>query len=113
MKYLMVGWFHNFSDEPITIYSEIDEQRNEVRKIELFKAGKIGYATEEVEFGGSGLSECPLPEIEEIAADPQFKPVEITKEEFEEVWNGNKGTLRLFSFCRLSAPRPLDMPWLV
>ncbi len=86
MKYLMVDWFHNFPDEPTKIYSEIDEQRNEIRKIELFRDGKVGYATEEVEFGGSGLSECPLPEIEEIAADLQFKPIEITSEEFEEVW---------------------------
>jgi hypothetical protein len=86
MKYLMVDWLHNFSDEPIKIYSEIDEQRNEVRKIELFRDGKIGYATETVEFGGCGLSECPIPEIEEIATNPQFKPIEITREEFEEVW---------------------------
>lgn len=82
----MVDWFHNFYDEPIKIYSEIDDQRNEVRKIELFRDDKIGYATEKVEFGGCRLSECPIPEIEEIAANPEFKPIEISKEEFEEIW---------------------------
>ncbi|MEL7570796.1 MAG: HYD1 signature containing ADP-ribosyltransferase family protein [Eubacteriaceae bacterium] len=63
------------------------EQRNELRKIELFKNGKAGYASENVEFGGSGLSKFPLPEIEEIAQDSQFNPIRITKEEFETVWN--------------------------
>ncbi len=82
----MVDWLHNFPDEPVKIYSEIDEQRNEVRKIELFRDNKIGYATKNIEFGGSCLSKYPIPEIEEIALDPQFKPVEISKDEFEKVW---------------------------
>jgi len=86
MEYIKVEWIHIFEDEPNEIYSEIDEMRNEIREIELFKNGKIGYATESVEFGGSGLSECPLPEIEEIAQDSQFKPIRISGEEFEAVW---------------------------
>ncbi|MDF9409849.1 MAG: hypothetical protein A4E52_02108 [Pelotomaculum sp. PtaB.Bin013] len=64
----------------------MDENRTELRKVEIFRDGKIGYATTEVEFGGSGLSEYPLPEIEEIALDAQFRPLKISKEEFEKVW---------------------------
>ena len=30
---------------------------------------------------------CPLPEIEEIAQDSQFKPISISREEFEAAWN--------------------------
>jgi hypothetical protein len=86
LKYLKVAWLHNFPDEPIIIYSEVDDNKNEVRKLELFRDGKIGYAFNDIEYGGSRLSECPLPELEEIASDPQFNPVEITKEEFEKVW---------------------------
>ena len=91
MKYIKVEWLHDFNDEPITIYSEIDNDRNEIRKFELFRDGKIGYAINDIEYGGSGLSECPLPELDKIALDPQFKPFEITKQEFEKVWTENVG----------------------
>jgi hypothetical protein len=87
LKYIKVEWIHDFTDEPVIIYSEIDNERNEIRKVELFRDGKAGYAINDIEFGGSGLSECPLPELEEIASDQQFKPFEITKEEFETVWS--------------------------
>jgi hypothetical protein len=89
MEYILVEWMHKFDDEPNEIYSEIDETRNEIRKIEIFKNGKIGYATESFGFGGSCLSECPLPEIEEIAKDSQFRTIRISREEFEAVWNKN------------------------
>lgn len=51
--YIMVDHIHSCDDMPVRIYSELDENRYEVRKIELYR----------------------------------FIPKEITKEEFEEIWN--------------------------
>lgn len=60
--------------------------KNEVRKIEIYRDGKFGYASSEIEVGGTGLSIVPIPDISVIASDPQFKPRYIRKEEFERVW---------------------------
>ena len=37
MTYIKVQWIHNFEDEPILLYSELDSMRNEVRKVEVYK----------------------------------------------------------------------------
>jgi hypothetical protein len=65
----------------------LDDQRWEVRKVEVFREGRMGYADAEREFGGAGLGLVPMPLLAEIAADPQFEPVEITRLEFESVWS--------------------------
>ncbi|WP_353885443.1 DUF6881 domain-containing protein [Acinetobacter bereziniae] len=36
MQYLKVEWMHDFLDEPIFLYSELDKNRNELRKVEVF-----------------------------------------------------------------------------
>lgn len=86
MEYLKVEWKHNYHDEPILIYSEIDDRRNELRKVEIYRDGRIGYADKNDEYLDAGLSEKPLPTLEEIAYDKQFKPELIYKEDFEMVW---------------------------
>lgn len=87
MNYIRVKWNHSFSDEPTVLYSELDAERWEVRKIEVFADGRRGYAGRGESAGATKLGEEPIPPLSEIAADPQFEPIEITKEEFEEVWN--------------------------
>jgi hypothetical protein len=87
MKYIVCDWKHDDPGFPIRIYSELDEERYETRKIEIFPDGRVGYADlEKVDNGDTGLSEKPLPSIEEINADPVFDAKEISKEEFEQVW---------------------------
>ena len=68
------------------LYSEVDSQGWEVRKVEIFADGRIGFASENEAVGSSELGEKPVPSQEEIAADQQFRPAEISKEEFEAVW---------------------------
>lgn len=84
--YIKVEWIHEFPDEPVIIYSELDDYNNEIRKIEVYKDGKYGYANNVTEFGGTMLSKEPLPTIEEIDSDKQFRSKEITKNEFEDIW---------------------------
>lgn len=44
VEYLKVRWFHENSDEPVVLMSELDASRYEVRKVEIFADGRIGYA---------------------------------------------------------------------
>jgi hypothetical protein len=91
MTYLKIDWIHDFSDEPIALYSELDEFRNEIRKVELFRDGVMGYADRHTEIGGSVLSAEPIPETGKIAHDPQFSPTSIDSDEFEKVWRAANG----------------------
>ena len=87
MQYLKVDWLHDFLDEPICIYSEIDDERYELRKIEKFRNGHLGFASENIQTGTTFLSEAIFPENEEIALDTQFQICVIYQIEFEELWN--------------------------
>lgn len=86
MKYIRVRWIHNFPNEPVLLYSELDDDRFETRKVEVFPDGKKGYASEAEEVGGTRLGIEPVPSITQIAMDHEFVPEEITKEEFERIW---------------------------
>lgn len=90
MKYILVKWVHHFENEPILLYSELDDSRFEIRKVEIFPDGGKGYASEFEEFGSTRLGTEPVPFISEIARDPEFAPKEIAQDEFEKVWSDRK-----------------------
>lgn len=85
MNYIRVGWNHQHPNEPVILYSELDAGRFEVRKVEVFRDGRCQYASPE---GSSGakLGKVAIPALSEIARDPQFDVVEVTREEFEHMW---------------------------
>lgn len=85
MEYIKVRWVHELPDEPELLFSEIDEFRDEVRKVEVFKDGTMGYAGIEKRHR-SRLAECPMPTVEEIGEDEQFEPEIIDKAEFTDIW---------------------------
>jgi hypothetical protein len=85
--YERVRWLHNNPDFPIWIYSELDAERWETRKVEIFADGRIGYADQAEEIGGTGLSVEPLPPLGKIAGDPQFAVDVISSDEFERIWD--------------------------
>jgi hypothetical protein len=86
MRYVKVAWRHGHPDEPILLYSEMDDARWEVRKVEIFRHGFPGYASREGCDRSTRLGAEPIPPLSKIAEDPEFDPIEITKEEFEKVW---------------------------
>lgn len=86
MKYIKVLWIHNFPEEPVEFYHELDENHFEVRKIEIFNNGSLDYAHFKGRSGATRLSEEPIPPIEEIASDPQFQVYKISSAEFEDLW---------------------------
>ncbi|AVR97440.1 DUF6881 domain-containing protein [Pseudoduganella armeniaca] len=87
MKYICVKWKHLDKDEPVLLYSELDDELWERRKVEVYSDGKSDYADSQRQAGNARLSEEPLPPMEQIALDPQFEPFEISKEEFEQIWD--------------------------
>jgi hypothetical protein len=93
MKYLHVLWRHSLVDEPVELLSEIDDVRFEVRRIEIFRDRRKGFASSTESGGDTRLSVEALPSLAEIASDPQFQPHEISKHEFELAWK-NRNSMR-------------------
>jgi hypothetical protein len=91
MEYLKVKWIHSDPRFPVWKYTELDDDRYETRKVELFADGRCGYADDTEEAGGTGLGPYPELPLGEIAKDPEFEAFQISKEEFEKVWLGRHG----------------------
>ncbi|WP_093010405.1 DUF6881 domain-containing protein [Sphingobium sp. YR768] len=87
--YLRVRWLHSLPDEPIDLWSELNADREETRKIEIWRDGRVGYASYESEVGGTRLGEGPLPAVAEIALDPEFQPQEISADDFNRCWQNS------------------------
>lgn len=91
MKYILLKWFHNLNNEPYLIYSEIDNQRYEVRKVEVYKDGTIHKHDEQLTDSLTALGDVAFPEnLDEINQDKQFYAEYISREEFESIWNKDK-----------------------
>ena len=86
MQYVKVQWHHEFPDDPIAYYSELDDDRYETRKVQIYRDGHMEWADTGHETDTAGLSEIAFPPLDEIAADPEFTPEEIDAQQFEEVW---------------------------
>ena len=88
--YVCGEWFHDFADEPCCIYSELDDERYETRKIEVFKDGTTTRAsTEDLKTDPMALGDQPVPSLEEVNAYPEFHVEEIGADEFEDLWKSS------------------------
>lgn len=79
-------WLHSSPDEPVELWSELDADREETRKVEIWADGRVSYASTDREIGGTQLGEGPVPSLEQIGADPEFEPEAITRSQFEDCW---------------------------
>jgi hypothetical protein len=86
-RYIRVRWQHQNPDEPVDVWSELDAERFETRKLEICRDCRIGYASPDEESGGTRLGEVAVPPIGDIASDVQFEPEEVSKGAFENMWN--------------------------
>jgi len=84
--YLRVEWKHIHADDPVMLYSELDEDRWEVRKVEVFADGRMTYAGGTGSSGHTRLGEVQVPSVDEIAKNAGLTPVAISREEFETSW---------------------------
>lgn len=90
MRYIKVDWKHDVAGDPVTIFSELNDQLWEQRKIEVFRDGRLGYADEDEEVGGSMLGIEPWPDLEALGREPEFVIEDISKDEFESRWSQRK-----------------------
>jgi hypothetical protein len=86
MSYIYVKWIHKHPEEPVHLYSELDGDRYETRKVEIYSDGRRGFADGSEEFGGTRLGETAVPPLSELDGDPQFEAKVITAEEFQRQW---------------------------
>jgi len=45
-SYIYSKWHDSPEDSPVEFYSELDDDRFETRKVEVFKDGSLGFASE-------------------------------------------------------------------
>lgn len=57
------------------LYTELDDQRMEVRKMGVFSDGRMDYAARMEHTGNARLGKVPVPPLDEIAVDAEFEPV--------------------------------------
>jgi hypothetical protein len=84
--YLYARWVQSSANEPYEFFSELDEFRNEIRKVERYRDGSVGYASPTVARHGASLGIVPVPPLAEINASPEFTANEISEAEFEKQW---------------------------
>jgi len=85
-EYIDVQWRHSSDADPTRLVSELDERCMEIRKLEFFRDGRVGYAWAGHTEHGTELSLLPVPPLAEINADPQFVGTNITAAEFDALW---------------------------
>lgn len=85
-RYQRVEWHHDFDDDPIVIYSEIDDKGFEARKVEQFRDGSSSFADGSTATGSTWLTEVALPSLDDLAKQPAFKAEPIEADTFEVDW---------------------------
>lgn len=85
--YIYSNWKNSPEGYPNEFYSELDNTRIETRKVEIFKDGKLGYASKTKSTGKTRLSAEPVPTMEELLSQTEFAIKEISKQEFETKWS--------------------------
>lgn len=84
--YFAAAWQHDHPCEPVLMWHELDEERNGTRKVEEFRDGIRLRADAAHPDGETGLSEKPLPSLDDIRAQAEFTVRDLTAAEFEQVW---------------------------
>ena len=89
MEYIDVQWLHQNGEYPIRLVSELDAQRYEIRKLEFFRNGAVGYASKLHATDGTDLGKLPVPPLAEINMSPEFNGATITAAVFESLWQSH------------------------
>lgn len=76
-------------NSPQLIYIEMNQDRMENRKIEIYPDGTIGIASATLNKENSILCSSPIPSIDTLKRLPYIEITEISPETFEEIWSKN------------------------
>jgi hypothetical protein len=94
MTYIDVRWHHSSARDPMRLVSELDANRWEIRKLEFFPDGRVGYAGPADATHGTTLSEAPVPSLEDINAQTEFDGHEVDAADFESLWSAYASAAR-------------------
>lgn len=86
MKYLDITWQHDSEDDPYRLVSEVGADGFEKRKLEFFKNGRVGYASEIESSDTTMLGTNQIPDLDVITAQPGFSGEKISEQAFEQLW---------------------------
>lgn len=86
MRYIDVEWIQSSDEHPIRLVSEIGKDNYELRKLEFFIDGSVGFASVKDSSANTMLGEVEVPSLEEINSQNEFSGHRITREEFEIMW---------------------------
>jgi len=89
--YIDVLWHHLNEDDPIRLVSELNDDRYETRKMEIFSNNRVGFADLLAHSIETRLGEAPVPPLQELNDKSEFSARVITAQEFEELWNSFVG----------------------
>ena len=84
MKYILVEWEHELEDEPYQIYSELDGDRRETRRVEFYRSG-VTFSCG-AERGNEGALTV-MPENPPKPEEGEQTRREISPGLFYEIWN--------------------------
>jgi len=84
--YIYSKWKNSPVGSPVEFYSELDGQRYEIRKVEVFDGGRFGYASKTKVNNDTSLGIIPVPPLPEIMSQSEFDIKVINKEDFESMW---------------------------
>lgn len=85
-SYIYSKWHNSPADSPVEFYSELNSNRFETRKVEVFKDGSLGFASDKASSKTTKLGIAPVPPLAEIAKQPEFDIRTITAQQFEAKW---------------------------
>jgi hypothetical protein len=76
---------------PVDVYSELDDDRWEVRKVEVFADGRLQYSDGPHSpfrpgLTITGVSEVPIPPVDENVPEEGLTPSVIGRDTFEDMW---------------------------
>ena len=86
MRYIDVDWKHESRKYPSRLVSEIGGDDFEIRKLEFFPDGTVGFATEIQNSKTTELGADVIPSIEEINLKQEFSGKVISQIDFEKLW---------------------------
>ncbi|MFE3442186.1 DUF6881 domain-containing protein [Nocardia sp. NPDC059180] len=85
-RYIRIDRSDDSTTGPVTIFSEIDEDGYENRRVEVFRDGSSDFAGGLMEGETTILNDEPIPTVSEISQRPGVTAIEITLEDFQRAW---------------------------
>jgi hypothetical protein len=86
-SYFHCVWIDADEDAPVEDYGELDADRWPMRWVKKYRDGRLEACSYASDNWRDKMPEGEVPSISEINRDPQFSAKDISKAEFESVWN--------------------------